>query len=119
MLEPTGEDRQLAEQSEMGQMLAPMVDTYYQRQVTPAFLGAMDATEVVVNRLHPHGHDRTILERQLREMGEKLKAAQTLSAMGLQMGSDFNQPTRWPSTAWPLRCSASQTAPRQLLASRP
>lgn len=94
MLEPTGEERQAAEQSEMGQMLAPRLETYYQRQVTPAFLGAMDATETVVNRLHPQGHDRTVIERQLRDMGERLKTAQSLSAMGLQMGADFNQPTR-------------------------
>ncbi len=94
MLEPTGEERQTVEQSEMGQMLAPMVETYYQRQVVPTFITAMDSTKSVVDRLHPQGHDRTVIDRQLREVGERLNSAQSLSAMGLQMGADFNLPTR-------------------------
>ena len=94
MLEPTGEERQVVEQSEMGQMLAPMVETYYARRVMPTYINALTELKDVVDRLHPQGHDYQVFDRQMREVGQRLNAAQSLSAMGLQMGSDFNQPTR-------------------------
>jgi hypothetical protein len=78
----------------MGQMLQPLISTYYERKVHPAYIAAMDSTKAVVDRLSPMGNDRQMLMRQLNDAVAGLEQAQSMTTIGMQLGTEMNATTQ-------------------------
>lgn len=75
-------------------MLAPLVSTYYDRQVKPVFVQALGSTKTIIDRLDPNGYDQERVVNQLRDVSQKLDQAENMSLMALQMGTDLNKPAQ-------------------------
>ena len=78
----------------MSQMLAPLVERYYERKVHPAYIQAMKSTKDVVDNLSPLGHDADQIKRQLSEAIAGLEQAQTMTQVGMTLGTEMNAPTQ-------------------------